>query len=194
MGGGQPNVAQDADRELRKFDRNADGRLERSEWPETWPEAQRMDANDDGFITVPELSDYSAELNARRPDRVRGENLGLRPGFGSRVNELEAMRQQDPEMFALVNQDEQLEQQTADLADQARRASGEQQAKLKVQLIELVNKHFEVRQQRRELQLKRMETELGRLREAIKERNDARALIIQQRLTELTGEVRDLGF
>lgn len=119
---------------------------------------------------------------------------GLRPGFGGRGGDPDFMRQQDPEMFALVSQDEQLEQQTADLADQVRRASGEQRDKLKTQLTEMVNKHFEIRQQRRELQLKRMETELGRLREAIKERNQAREAIIQQRLTELTGEVKDLGF
>lgn len=123
-----------------------------------------------------------------------GEFPGLRPGFGGRGGDPDFMRQQDPEMFALVSQDEQLEQQTAELADQVRRASGEQRDKLKTQLRDLVNKHFEIRQQRRELQLKRMETELARLREAIKERNEVRESIIQQRLTELTGEVKDLGF
>src|SRR5262245_51232276 len=45
-----------------------------------------------------------------------GEFPGLRPGFGGRGSDPDLMRQQDPEMFALVSQDEQLEQQTADLA------------------------------------------------------------------------------
>jgi hypothetical protein len=124
-----------------------------------------------------------------------GEFPGFRPGFGGgRGGDPDVMRQQDPEMFALVNQDEQLEQQSAELADRVRRASAEQRDQLKTQLKELVNKHFEIRQQRRELQLKRMETELARLREAIKERNEARDSIIQLRLTELTGDVKDLGF
>ena len=126
-----------------------------------------------------------------RPGEMRG------PGFvplGPRMGDNDRLRQDDPEMFNLVTQDQQLEQQTADLADQVRRAASEQREKLREQLTELINKHFDIRQQRRELQLKRMEAELGRLREAIKQRNEAREAIIKERLTELAGDAKGLGF
>jgi len=119
------------------------------------------------------------------------------PGFvpgGIRMGDYERLRRDDPEMFALLNQDEMLEKQTLDAADQLRRAPSEQREKLQTQLGELVNKHFDVRQQRRELQLKRMAAELARLREAIKQRNDSRDTIIKERMTELVGDAKGLGF
>src|SRR5262245_30106291 len=83
----------DAERELRKFDRNGDDRLDRAEWPASWPEASRMDANGDGSITIPELEAYSADLNARSRDLRGRDGPGFRPGMGPRANELETMRQ-----------------------------------------------------------------------------------------------------
>jgi hypothetical protein len=93
----------------------------------------------------------------------------------------------DPEMRELMSQDAELERQTFRLADQVHRARPEDREMLTAQLTELVNKHFDVRQKRRELQLKRMEEELKRLRDAIKERNDSRAAIVKDRLGELIG-------
>jgi hypothetical protein len=93
----------------------------------------------------------------------------------------------DPEMRELLAQDAELERQTFQMADQVRRARPEDREKLTAQLTELVNKHFDVRQKRRGLQLKRMEEELQRLRDAIKERNDSRASIVKERMTELIG-------
>jgi hypothetical protein len=116
------------------------------------------------------------------------------PGGGLRMGEYERLRREDPEMFALLNQDEVLEQQTLEMADKVRRATSDEREKLRMELSELVNKHFDVRQQRRELQLKRMEAELSRLREAIKQRNDTRDSIIKERMTELVGEAKGLGF
>ena len=57
-----------------------------------------------------------------------------------------------------------------------------------------MNKHFDVRQKRRELQLKRMEDELQRLREAITSRNKSRESIVTNHMKELVGEERDLEF
>lgn len=123
-----------------------------------------------------------------------GGGPGFRPGMLPGGDDADRSRQEDPEMHRLTEQDYQLAQQTLEVAGELRRATGDQQAKLKQQLTELVNKHFDVRQQRRELQLKQMEAELGRLREAIKERNDIRDAIIKQRMSELAGPAKDLGF
>jgi hypothetical protein len=100
----------------------------------------------------------------------------------------------DPEMRELVGQDAELERQTFQTAEQVRRAGGDERDRLKTQLAELVNKHFNVRQKRRELQLKRMEDELKRLRDAISQRNESRGSIVKNRLAELVGDPQNLEF
>lgn len=64
----------------------------------------------------------------------------------------------------------------------------------KKQLEEAVGKHFEVRQARRELHLKRLAEELEKLRESIERRNEVREQIIGQRVAELMGKENDLAF
>ena len=97
-------------------------------------------------------------------------------------------------MTALMEQDTALDRATQDMAARAHEARGDERAKLKAQLAEIVNKHFDVRQKRRELSLKRMEEELKRLRDAIADRNKSRESIVDNRVRELTGEPRDLDF
>lgn len=104
------------------------------------------------------------------------------------------MQEDDPEMYKLLTTDRELERQTVEMAEQYRRAPAADREKLKAGLSELVGKHFEVRQERRELQLKRMEEEIQRLRDAIKARNDSREKIVTERITELTGEANPLDF
>ena len=100
----------------------------------------------------------------------------------------------DPEMNELMKQDVDLDRQAHELAASAREARGEERNKLKSQLAELVNKHFDVRQKRRELSLKRMEEELQRLRDAIASRNKSRESIVDNHVKELVGDPRDLEF
>ena len=75
------------------------------------------------------------------------------------------MKDRDPEMYKVLKEDRDLEHRTRELAMQYRRASSDERTKIKQQLEETVNKHFDVRQQRRTLELKRLEGELQRLRE-----------------------------
>ena len=100
----------------------------------------------------------------------------------------------DPEMRDILRQDMEMERTTHDLARRIHEARGEERPKLKAELSEIVNKHFDVRQKRRELQLKRMEDELQRLREAIATRNKSRDTIVTNHIKELVGEERDLEF
>ena len=97
----------------------------------------------------------------------RGQSLapGRAPGMAPR--ELDRLEQDDPQMHKLLVEDIRLEQASLDLARQFRAAKPADREKLRAALEVEVNKHFEVRQQRRELQLRRMEEELKRLREAI---------------------------
>lgn len=100
----------------------------------------------------------------------------------------------DPEMRDIMRQDMDMERKTHELAMRVREARGEERTKLKTEITEHVNKHFEVRQKRRELQLKRMEEELQRLRDAISSRNKSRESIVTNHIKELIGEERDLEF
>jgi hypothetical protein len=97
-------------------------------------------------------------------------------------------------MAALNRDDYDLEQRTRDLSEQLRAAKTEDREKLRTQITEVVTLHFDVRQKRRELQIKRMEDELKKLRDAMTKRNESRDQIIKRRLAELVGNEDDLGF
>jgi septum formation topological specificity factor MinE len=87
-----------------------------------------------------------------------------------------------------------MERQTMELVAQVRRAAGDEREKLKKDVSDLVAKHFDVRQERRKLQLKRLEEELKRLRDAITKRDDSSDSIVKNRISELIGEPRELDF
>ncbi len=102
------------------------------------------------------------------------------------------MEKADPEFFNLLKQDAQLEQTTRQLTMQYRQASGDAKVQLGKQLEETVAKHFDVRQQRRAMELNRLETELKRIKEAFDKRNAAKDKIIQKHIQELKGEDESL--
>ena len=108
--------------------------------------------------------------------------------------EMQRLEQDDPEMYRLLAEDNRLEREAQSLARQVRAAKSDEREKLRAELAVTVDKHFEVRQQRRELSLKRMEEELKRLREAIESRTKGREEIVQKRLTELIGDDKELEF
>ncbi len=66
--------------------------------------------------------------------------------------------------------------------------------KLRGDLEDVVLQQFEVRQQRRQLELERLEHQLKRLREAIDKRTSSRDALIKQRIEQLVGEESDVGF
>lgn len=107
---------------------------------------------------------------------------------------MQRLAEDDPEMHELVAQDNRLEREAAALARRIRQAKSPEREKLEAELAVSVNKHFDVRQQRRELSLARMEEELKRLREAIEERSKQRGDIVQKRIAELVGSDSSLEF
>ena len=96
-------------------------------------------------------------------------------------------------MYKLLREDYDMERRTRELAIQYRRASAERRAQIREQLEDLVDSHFQVRQERRLLELKRLEEELKRLREAITRRDEARETLVGERVSELLGE-EDVDF
>jgi hypothetical protein len=104
------------------------------------------------------------------------------------------LEQDDPEMYALLKSDFEMDRKSLEISNQLRQLPRDQRVKLTEELTTLLNEHFDVRQKRRELQIKRMEEELQKLRDAVKKRNDSRKEIVDKRLNELTGEPSDKDF
>ena len=107
---------------------------------------------------------------------------------------MEELKELDPELYELEKADRELDRETFELSEQVRRALASKRKELVEQLAKVVTKHFDVRQARRELHLKRLEEELDKLRNSIKRRNDVRDDIIAKRVNELIGEEDDLAF
>jgi len=99
----------------------------------------------------------------------------------------EQLQKNDPEMYKLLREDEDLDRQSRQLAMQYRLAPKDGKEAIQKELEELVSKHFDVRQQRRALELKRLEEELQRLRDSIDNRNKLREQIVKKRVAELLG-------
>jgi len=107
---------------------------------------------------------------------------------------LERLKQLDPEMYELEKKDRELDGQSVWKTRQFAQAAPEQRDALRKQLLDLVNAHFDVRQQRRQLQLKRLDDELKKLRAAVEQREKLRDQIVAKRVSELTGEEDPLDF
>ncbi len=90
-------------------------------------------------------------------------------------------------MFKAIQEDRDLERQSRDQADQYRRAGKDEKAKIKEKLVEIVNQHFAVRQQLRNLEVKRLEQKLTQLHDKIDQRAKNRKEIVEKRIVELTG-------
>jgi hypothetical protein len=124
----------------------------------------------------------------RMPPPERGERFGpepRRPGGPMGMGPLPPELKHDPEMQELIQKDRQLERESHELSMQYRRASTQRRDSIKKEVEELASKQFDVRQQRRSLELKRLEEELQHVREAVARREKARKELIDRRVSEL---------
>jgi uncharacterized protein YdcH (DUF465 family) len=117
-----------------------------------------------------------------------------RPGPDWPREALEMLKKSDPEMYKVVQEDMELDHQTRELAMRCRQAPKEQGTDMKKQLQEMVNMQFDVRQERRNLELKRLDAEIQRLRDTIDRRSKARDKIVEQRVLDLLGVEGELSF
>lgn len=133
-------------------------------------------------------------LSGPRGDGPQGGPLHGRFGQEHELRRMEQLKELDPEMYELEKADRELARQTMELSEQYGLAPKDKREPLQKQLSEAVSKHFDVRQSRRELHLKRLSEELEKLRASIELRSDVREQIIGKRVSELIGEQDDLAF
>jgi hypothetical protein len=116
------------------------------------------------------------------PDGDR-RGQGPRPGGVGRFDG--PMHRPDPEMIELLKKEVELENRANDLAAQYQRAASAEKDKIQKQIEETVNKQFDVVQQRRKLQLDRMQKELEDLRTLMENKNAARETLVKGRVQQL---------
>lgn len=117
--------------------------------------------------------------------------MGGSPGFGH----------DDPQMMKLAEADRKLEVDSRRLAEQIRRSRGPAGSTgdgpsledMKKKLAIIVEEHFKIRQEKRKLELERLEKQLVKLRESVRNRDDKKSSLIERRLAELIG-AEDTGF
>jgi hypothetical protein len=125
----------------------------------------------------------------RRFQPPTGPGRGIYPDW-------ETLQKRDPELFGLMKQELDLERQTRDLLKDYRAADEAKRAEIKQQIQKLVEQHFDTKQQRRELELKRFENELKGLRERLSRRSQAREKIVEKHISDLLSreEEDEAGF
>ncbi len=95
----------------------------------------------------------------------------------------------DPEIKALWEKDHKFEEETQNVVKQYNSSKDKDtRAKLKKNLEEIASQQFDVRQQYRELEVKRLEKELDRIHDSIEKRSEKRDQIIKRRISELIHE------
>jgi hypothetical protein len=100
----------------------------------------------------------------------------------------------DPEMARLAEKEGQLEREIQNRCERFHQPEVEQKEKIKAEIREIVAQQFELRQERRRLELKRLEEEMKHMREIIERRDKARDRIINRHVSELLGEEDELRF
>lgn len=96
-------------------------------------------------------------------------------------------------MLKLRQSDLELEKQTRDLVEEYQKPTADRE-QVRTELTGVIEKHFAVRQERRELEIKSLEKQLARLRDSLKKRESNRQQIIDRHIAELLGTADELGF
>ncbi|MCD5397508.1 hypothetical protein LR003_01065 [candidate division NPL-UPA2 bacterium] len=137
----------------------------------------------------PEEFERLTRLRERSPSEYR-RILGR---FGKRIRRrrfLEDLKKEDPERYEKVVHIKELERESRQLARKYREINDpEEREIIRANLNNLLSEIFDLRQEERETETKRLERELKRLREKIIRRWENKEAIVNRRLKEMTGEV-----
>ena len=127
--------------------------------------------------------------------------FGGMSGFGQGFGGMGGMAQggmigfspDDDAMRKFSEEEVKAQRRTEELAERFRRAAGGEKERIGKELTETVTRHFDIRQERREHELKRLREQLERLEKSVRSRSTARNTIIERRVGELIGD-SDVGF
>lgn len=105
------------------------------------------------------------------------------------VRDLLTMKQNDPKRYERRMAQRKLDYRATELAEKIRGAGPDQEmAAERKELKDVLGKLFDLREEDREQELKRLEEELSRLRETMAKRKESKDKIVERRMDELLGE------
>ncbi|MBQ2620528.1 MAG: hypothetical protein IJF84_04255 [Thermoguttaceae bacterium] len=114
----------------------------------------------------------------------QGRFMGENPH--NRFHDIEGMKKNDPERFKLLQADAEMDRKIKELVRQYKvETNDEKKDALRKEITELCTKHFDVRQQRRELDLARMKAWLNQMEQGIEKSRHNKDKIIEQRINSL---------
>ncbi|MHC4403824.1 MAG: hypothetical protein ACYTG0_29555 [Planctomycetota bacterium] len=122
-------------------------------------------------------------FNTRYPQRSAGVSASTGRSGWSRTSGRPAGAGTYPD-------DADMEKKAMDLVGQFQHATSDHERKeLRALLEELTQRHFDLRQSRRQAEVSRLEERLQKVREAVEKRDEARDLIVRVRVGQLLGEL-----
>ena len=102
---------------------------------------------------------------------------------------LERIQEENPERFAEALELRKLAAESRELARQYRKSKDEnEQKKLELQLNDILNRLFDLRENERAIEMERVKERLARMQHEMQERKENKAKIIKDRLNELMGK------
>jgi hypothetical protein len=117
------------------------------------------------------------------------EGRDLLRGIAAQAREMRELKQRDPDRFRQQQQMAELERRSMEMGQKVRHATEEEAKKrATMELKEMLDKLFDLRQQEREKSLQQLEREVKDVREALEKRKAKRDEMIQRRFDQLTGK------
>jgi hypothetical protein len=142
-------------------------------------------------ITQDGLDEAEHELRMRTLDELN--KLGIPISDRMYFKPMRLLK--DPESQDIYEKELKIEEEVNALVEQYRaEKDGDERTKLKQKLNDISSRQFDIRQQNRALEVKRLEKELVRIRESIQQRTENRVQIIKHRAAQLLHEEDNLDF
>jgi hypothetical protein len=133
----------------------------------------------------PELAEEVAKLKKDNPEMY--EQI-LRQ-HAREMMELRELKKRDPKRYEQLIQQQKKERRIRELADKYRQSKDEKEKEtIKAEMAALLGESFDIMEQGREEEIKRMEEEVNKLKEKMKRRKAEKEKIVGERLKEILGE------
>lgn len=130
----------------------------------------------------PSRADELKRIKLNQPERY----IKMITDIFRRAEQIKIFQKEDPERYELEIRQVSLDEKTFTIARAYQNAKDEKEKQsLRQQLESAVSEHFDIREQIKESELKRMENDLQRLKERLNQRKANKSEIVKQRINQL---------
>ena len=132
----------------------------------------------------PEKAKRMHALKNTRPDLVRGQVMQT----VGKVAQFEKLRQDDPEQAELLMRRAQLAREAGEIAKGHRAAGPEEKAQTRERLGDVLSRLFDTRTELMEREFHHLRERVDKLEDSIRSRQEQKGNLVDERLSQLTGE------